>query len=92
MRTPTTKADLARINSMFDELAPHLTVLYGRWQDEKKYEDIADYGKNIAAALPDGFTLTKMTKGPFGFEFTIGTTARYHMKVTGRSVEWTRTA
>ncbi len=44
--------------------------LAARWHDEKLYEDINDYKKAIQAKCPKEFTVTKMIKRPFGFEFT----------------------
>ncbi len=40
--------------------------LFERWQDEKKYEDIQEYGKALSEAL--GFDIV-MTEVPFGFRF-----------------------
>ena len=40
--------------------------LYERWQDEKKREDIREYGKALSKAL--GFDVV-MTEVPFGFTF-----------------------
>lgn len=86
----TSDADLKRIDAMFDQMADLLLSLQSRWQDESKYEDISDYGKVIAANLPEGFMLTKMTKRPFGFEFSIGTGAVYVMQTTSRQLSWKR--
>lgn len=49
--------------------------LYWRWLDEKKYEDINEYGKVLSEKL--GFAVT-MTKKPFGFKFD-----NYCVEVTG---------
>lgn len=49
--------------------------LYGRWLDEREYEDINEYGKVISDKL--GFPV-KMTKRPFGFKF-----GGFQAKVTG---------
>lgn len=43
-----------------------LCNLWERWQDEKEYEDIEDYGKVIAKEL--GFKSVEMSKRPFGFK------------------------
>lgn len=91
---PTSPANKARIEAMFTSplLMRTLDNLYGRWLDESQYENINDYGKVISAALPAGITLTKMTKRPFGFHFTVGTDAVYALTTTTRSMGWKRIA
>jgi hypothetical protein len=90
MSQSTSPTDLARINGMFEAVKGLLGQLYDRWQDEHEYEFISDYGKAIAAKLPDGFKLKRMTKRPFGFEFSIGTDACYSMTATARAIVWKR--
>jgi hypothetical protein len=59
--------------------------LYGRWQDEKEYEDFNDYVKVATeAATKQGLTLVKMTKRPFTVE--VKNTKRFVIKVTARKV------
>jgi hypothetical protein len=60
--------------------------LYSRWQDEKEYEDIADYASVLTKAIsPHGATLTKMTKKPFGFHF-LAEGKKYFFGVNSRRV------
>jgi len=92
MRTPTSPANLAKINKMYEVLQDTMLNLAGRWQDEGKYENIEDYRKVIEKSLPAGFSITKMTKRPFGFQFKIGTEAEYAIIVSGRKYEWKRVA
>jgi hypothetical protein len=89
---PTTPENLKRIDAMFKSktLRDLLFDLKFRWSNEREFEDINDYGKVIASQLPEGFKLEKMTKSPFGFQFSIGTSARYAMMATNRSIEWKR--
>lgn len=87
---PTSHADLERINAMFDTMAERIAYLHARWQDEKEYEDFAEYRRVVEKRLPEGFTLTDMTKRPFAFTFTIGTPALYWMGVRGDHVCWRR--
>lgn len=89
---PTTPENLKRINSMLDALQDRVSYLTCRWMDEHEYEDIAEYGKVIAGDLPEGFTLLKMTKRPFGFHFSIGTEAVYAVISTSRKYGWKRIA
>lgn len=94
-RTPSpTPADkLAIINSMFKSVEDPLTNLYVRWQNEKQYEDFADYEKAVKELIPPGITMTKMCKSPFGFKFKVeGFDADYQIKVSYRVYEWKRIA
>jgi hypothetical protein len=86
---PTNAADLKRINAMFSTIQGLLQNLWARWQDEGKYENIDDYGKVIAKNLPKGFKLSRMTKRPFGFEFSING-GLYAIKATGQYLSWKR--
>ena len=57
--------------AFFDDAYELIGELYGRWLDEKDYEDIYDYRAPLAKiAEKHGVTITKMTKKPFGFAFT----------------------
>jgi len=50
-----------------------MEYLYGRWQDEKEYEDIKDYSKPLEGpAKTAGVNILRMTKKPFGCEFSVG--------------------
>lgn len=52
---------------------PLMLNLYARWQDEKEYEDIGDYGTVLAKEVVKiGGTFLKMTKRPWGFTAQIG--------------------
>ena len=48
----------------------YFTYLYSRWQDEKDYEDPAEYLESMKKrGLEHGVVVTKFTKRPFGCEF-----------------------
>ena len=49
-------------NKVNDENATMLFNMYGRWQDEKHYEDINDYLEVIKQKIPQAF---KISKRPF---------------------------
>jgi hypothetical protein len=68
-----------------------LVPLFGRWLDEWQYEDIKDYQKVVAKAAEQtpGVKVTKMTKRPFGFHFTLGG-CTYAMRVTTKSYSYQR--
>lgn len=89
-REKTSPVNLERINKMVEALQEKMIYLRDRWVDESEYEEINDYASHIMGLLPDGFVLTKMTKKPFGFYFTIGTEAVYHYIVTSKFIEWKR--
>ena len=50
----------------------HFNNLYYRWQDEKQYEDFNDYVKSMMRVMPEGATLIKGSKRPFGVTFNYG--------------------
>lgn len=48
-----------------------LDYLYGRWLDEREYEDIKEYADLIRGKIEaEGMKMGKMRKRPFGFEIT----------------------
>jgi hypothetical protein len=59
----TRKEIWAAINS--DKTSNFLFNLYGRWQDEKEYEDIADYLAAIQKSIPQAYAITQK---PFGIK------------------------
>jgi hypothetical protein len=63
--------------------------LWGRWQDEKEYEDINEYGAVIAKNFPEGWKLIKSAKRPFGVTVQIEQ-EQWQVSVTGRSMGWKR--
>lgn len=77
---------------LFNSLQSIMVYLYGRWQDEKEYEDIKDYGVNIKKEVEAvGGEFIKMNKKPFGFTFKLAD-ATYQIKVTSKSYEYNRIA
>lgn len=57
--------------------------LYDRWQDEKEYEDFNDYIAVMMKYMPNGATLVKGTKRPFGVVVNYGgATIHFALKVT----------
>ena len=69
-----------------------LLYLKSRWLEEKEYEDIRDYQKRLDPIAKEcGVVITKMTKRPFGCEFTVdGKTFRFNAGLTW--VEYKRIA
>lgn len=88
---PSTPEDAKRIEAFASTIENLFFTLYGRWQDEKDHEDIAEYGTRLAREFPAGWTLVGMSKRPFGCKFTIGTTAEYLLYATSSAYGWKRT-
>lgn len=63
--------------------------LWARWQDEKEYEDINEYGARIAKQFPEGWKLLKSNKRPFGITVQIEA-EEWKISITGRSMGWKR--
>lgn len=89
-RQPTSQEDLKRINDMLSLMQPLVLQLAFRWMDEREYEDILEYKAVLEKQLPQGFYITKMTKRPFGFEFSIGTGAVYKVFCSTTAYGWKR--
>lgn len=60
--------------------------LWARWQDEKEYEDIKQYGEAIAREFPAGWKLTGTNKRPFGVKVNVGNDY-YSITITGKSIK-----
>lgn len=90
MPVPTPQSVKDEISALLD--ADWLGYLYGRWQDEKEYEDINDYGK--AFTKNTGYPVIRMKKSPMTFVFSHPKVADsvYELKVTARSTSWRRVA
>ena len=65
--------------------------LYCRWQDEKEYENINDYGIAIVSAINKEMpalkaTCIQATKKPFGVKFYVdGMLFHFYAKLKGRN-------
>lgn len=69
--------------------AKFFDYLYGRWQDEKEYEDFEEYRKAMAQKLPPGSEVLAFTKAPFRIVYRHEGLDRY-IAVRGKHVEWGR--
>ena len=76
---------------MEDLLKKHgqgLEYLYDRWQDEKEYEDWADYAAQMKKMFGNMFV--KATQRPFGVVIKIdGRLRQAKITVNSRSISWT---
>jgi len=63
----------ALANKIFEEMQEFLTQLYGRWQDEKEYEDFADYKAIVAKTFSEKYPVSdiSLAKRPFAVTFTL---------------------
>jgi len=56
------------LSTLLSDTMDTLGYSWGRWQDEREYEDIKDYAQLFTKAIEkSGFQFVKMTKRPFGF-------------------------
>lgn len=90
------EAKLARYKVMDELVAKHqdlLINLYDRWQDEKEYEDFAEYAKVMKEAilvyLPSGGIFVRASKRPFGFVVQMpGFPYKAIVSCNGSSLRW----
>jgi len=68
-----------------DKTSSFFFSLYERWQDEKEYEDIADYLTAIQKSIPQAYAITKR---PFGIKCK-GSDGNIHafIKRTGNEIQ-----
>lgn len=76
------KAIVIQITTFFE-------YLYGRWRDEREYEDFKDYKAAMVKSMPFGVTLDTMTARPFSITFTMGKVKRM-LRVRRGSIELLR--
>ena len=80
------------LNKAVTENMRVISYAYDRWQDEKEYEDWSEYDTYIRknVKIPEGFTLAKVNKRPFGITLNCDNfTAR--IKCTSRGISWDAT-
>ena len=86
----TTDEVKTKINAFMDASADRMCYLYGRWQDEKEYEDFNDYIDAMRKMLPDGFKFEGATKMPFGVRFSIEGSGVYFFGINSSKLYWKR--
>jgi len=76
---------------LLDSMKKTFEILYGRWQDEKEYEDWKDYQEHFKKtfnamkelAKAKNAVFVKATKRPFGITFDFeGWTVVFYIKTT----------
>jgi len=89
---PMTAEALAKATSIFNALQDRIFYLYERWQDEKEYEDFADYQKSAKERVEAlGFGYIDMTKRPFAIKVQIDE-YQIALSVTQKTYKWKRIA
>lgn len=74
--------------TFFNAAAQTMGNLYGRWQDEREYEDIADYAMPLQRiAKQHNCAVESITARPFAIKF-VAEGKRYEMKCGARSVSY----
>lgn len=59
------------LEALLNQVAPTISRLYGRWLDERQYEDINEYYEVLKKELPKWAVPLGMSKRPFGIRFKI---------------------
>jgi len=61
---------MTKVDTMVNTLAEQLDYLHSRWQDEKDYEDFADYRRAASEWVQTaGAEFVKLTQRPFKLHF-----------------------
>lgn len=79
-----------KLQALMGGIGESIGYLYYRWQDEKGYENIEDYGKSLQKTVDKlnlGVTITFMSSQPFGFTFDMdGISFKLSCKVEGNGL------
>lgn len=89
---PVTTPEGEKVDAFVNKATETLSYLWSRWQDEKEYENIADYIKPLETMLAEqGINpgICTMTKRPFGIKINMGGKV-YQVKVTSKEISWQR--
>lgn len=81
----------AAITDLFKKMEPTFGMLYGRWQDEKEYEDFADYIKVAQNALKENCPTAifkKFSKRPFAMTFSAFGCSEIVFSCTATEYKW----
>jgi hypothetical protein len=71
------------------KLVEPFSYLHGRWQDEKEYENFADYIVAAKERCEDlGFKFVSLTKRPFALTFVADDGDTREMRRKGNNIIW----
>ena len=87
MEKSTVESRAKTMEKLLDKTTSLISYLYGRWQDEKEYEDFGDYAKAIQIEV--GSIFVKATKRPFGFIVDIpGFPYKVQIYINQKAIGW----
>lgn len=96
---PINKEAKEKICIIFDAMRDRIVYLYGRWQDEKEYEDWKDFVTEMkkeieAISMEKDITLSVIgcNKRPFGITFSMPHESNAYLvrfKINSSSYSWT---
>lgn len=77
IRKPMNEITKSKVQALCDSMETIINNLYGRWEDEKEYEDWADYIAKLKSVFSHEIVINQMTnavyvkvgKRPFGITF-----------------------
>jgi len=76
------------MSDIHEKLADIASYLFARWQHESEYEYFSQYVNHMQAQMPEGATITKMTKRPFRIEYTMQNGEKRWIAISSRQVQW----
>lgn len=83
---------IAKAASIYKSMENVMTNLYGRWLDEKEYEDFSNYADVMKKEISGlGGEFVAASKRPFGFKYALAG-ATYQMTISARSYNYKRIA
>lgn len=89
MMTDKLEAITKSLNTLIQQSGERLGYLHDRWQDEKEYEDFAEYVNVMKSITPSPFTFVKATRKPFGFVLKHpDATVSFQIFANSRSCSW----
>jgi hypothetical protein len=79
-------------DTVMDAVSDLLPYLKGRYADERRYEQLAEYATAVQQHLKDvpGVTVQQMTVRPFGFTWTGSDGTQRHTYIKGGYIETMR--
>lgn len=88
---PSTEAQKARVRAITDSVIDRVAQLACRWQDEKEFEDWADYVTELKKLVPSDCAFVRAQKSKFGFIFKLNENGGlYRIYCGARAGGWDR--
>tara|TARA_R110000796_G_scaffold16726_8_gene52148 strand:+ start:166 stop:438 length:273 start_codon:yes stop_codon:yes gene_type:complete len=84
---------ILQLDELFDNVAPTISNLLGRWKEESQFEDFADYAEVMKKALPAHATFIRATKRPFAVVFSLaGDDRKFQVFASAKCTQWKQVA